>query len=86
LTGPSRLPPHQTVFAMSAHKSQGSALDEVAVLLPERISPVVTRELLYSAVTRARHKVTIHAACDVIEHAVTHRIERGSGVRDRPWG
>jgi exodeoxyribonuclease V alpha subunit len=83
---PSRLPPHETVFATSIHKSQGSEFDEVAVLLPERISPVVTRELLYTAVTRARHNVTIHAARDVIEHAVTHRIERGSGLRDRLWG
>src|SRR5205085_160273 len=42
---PSRLPAHQTVFAMSVHKSQGSEFEEVAVILPERASPVVTREL-----------------------------------------
>jgi len=83
---PSRLPPHETVFAMSVHKSQGSEFDEVAVLLPERISPVVTRELLYTAVTRARHKVAVYASREMVKHAITHRIERGSGLRDRLWG
>jgi exodeoxyribonuclease V alpha subunit len=83
---PSRLPPHETVFAMSVHKSQGSEFDEVAVVLPQRISPVVTRELLYTAVTRARHTVTVYGSREMVEHAITHRIERGSGLRDRLWG
>ena len=82
---PSRLPPHETVFAMSVHKSQGSEFDEVAVLLPDRISPVVSRELLYTAVTRARHKVTVYATPEVIKHAVAHRIERASGLRAALW-
>jgi exodeoxyribonuclease V alpha subunit len=82
---PSRLPPHETVFAMSVHKSQGSEFDEVAVLLPERSSPVLTRELLYTAVTRPRHKLVIHASREMIVHAITHRTERGSGLRDRLW-
>lgn len=83
---PSRLPPHETVYAMSVHKSQGSEFDEVAVLLPERPSPVVTRELLYTAITRARRRVVLHAARDLIAHAVGHRTERDSGLRDRLWG
>jgi exodeoxyribonuclease V alpha subunit len=83
---PSRLPPHETVYAMSVHKSQGSEFDEVAVLLPEQASPVVSRELLYTAVTRARHRVTVHASCEMIEHAITHPIERASGLRDLLWG
>lgn len=82
---PSRLPPHETVYAMSVHKSQGSEFDEVAVLLPQQASPVVSRELLYTAVTRARHSVTVYATRGVIEHAITHRIERASGLRDRLW-
>lgn len=82
---PSRLPPHETVYAMSVHKSQGSEFDEVAVVLPRQASPVVSRELLYTAVTRARHRVTVHAAGAVIEHAITHRIERDSGLRDQLW-
>jgi exodeoxyribonuclease V alpha subunit len=83
---PTRLPPHETVFAMSVHKSQGSEFDEVAVLLPGRISPVLTRELLYTAVARARQKVTVYGSREMVEHAITHRIERGSGLRDRLWG
>ena len=82
---PSRLPPYETVFAMSVHKSQGSEFDDVAVLLPQQVSPVVSRELLYTAVTRARRTVTIHASRDVVAYAITHRIERASGLRDRLW-
>jgi exodeoxyribonuclease V alpha subunit len=85
LLSPSRLPPHETVFAMSVHKSQGSEFDEVAVLLPERSSPVVTRELLYTAVTRPRHKLAIHASREMIVQAITQRTERGSGLRDLLW-
>ena len=83
---PSRLPPHETVFAMSVHKSQGSEFDAVAVLLPEQPSPIVSRELLYTAVTRAREQVTLYGSHAVVEHAVTHRIERASGLRDALWG
>ena len=82
---PARLPPHETVFAMSVHKSQGSEFDEVAVLLPQQVSPVVSRELLYTAVTRARHRVTIHASREIVAHAITHRIERASGLREMLW-
>ena len=85
MLSPSRLPPYETVFAMSVHKSQGSEFDDVAVLLPQQVSPVVSRELLYTAVTRARRTVTIHASRDVVAHAITHRIERASGLRDRLW-
>ncbi len=83
---PSRLPPHETVFAMSVHKSQGSEFDEVAVLLPERLSPVVSRELLYTAVTRARRRVTVYATRDVVAQAIARPIERASGLRDALWG
>jgi exodeoxyribonuclease V alpha subunit len=83
---PARLPPHETVFAMSVHKSQGSEFDAVAVLLPSEPSPVVSRELLYTAVTRARRQATIIAPRAVVEHAVTHAIARASGLRDRLWG
>ncbi len=82
---PARLPAHETVFAMTVHKSQGSELDEVAVVLPPEPSPVVTRELLYTAVTRARRRVTVHATPDVIAAAVRTRVRRASGLRDRLW-
>jgi exodeoxyribonuclease V alpha subunit len=83
---PTRLPPHDTVFAMSIHKSQGSELDEVAVVLPAKPSPVLTRELLYTAVTRARQRVVIHASSEIIRQAIERRIERASGLRERLWG
>jgi exodeoxyribonuclease V alpha subunit len=79
---PARLPPHETVFAMTIHKSQGSEFDHVAVLLGDRSSPLLTRELLYTAVTRARKKVTLYATGAVIAEAVARRTERGSGLRD----
>lgn len=83
---PARLPPHETVFAMSVHKSQGSEFDAVAVVLPPEPSPVVSRELLYTAVTRARERVTLIGPRAVIEHAVRHAIARASGLRERLWG
>ena len=82
---PSRLPGHETVFAMTVHKSQGSEFDEVAILLPTRPSPILSRELLYTAVTRARSKVTIYGTPEVISAAVTRRIDRASGLREVLW-
>lgn len=82
---PSRLPPHATVFAMTVHKSQGSEFDEVAVVLPRELSPVVSRELLYTAVTRARRRVTLYAAEHVLRAAVERRIRRASGLRALLW-
>ena len=81
-----RLPAHEPVFAMSVHKSQGSEFDDVAVLLPDQMSPVLSRELLYTAVTRARQKVTLYATREIVAQAIARRIERASGLRERLWG
>jgi exodeoxyribonuclease V alpha subunit len=83
---PSRLPPHETVFAMSVHKSQGSEFDSVVVLLPDQPSPVVTRELLYTAVTRARQHAIVCASPSMLQHAVAQRTQRASGLREALWG
>jgi len=80
------LPEHETVYAASVHKSQGSEFDEVAVVLPESESPLLTRELLYTAVTRARRAVTIYASAAIVASAVTRRVERASGLREVLWG
>jgi len=56
---PSRLPAVETVFAMTVHKSQGSEFDHVALVLPEHPSPVLTRELVYTAITRAKQRFTL---------------------------
>jgi exodeoxyribonuclease V alpha subunit len=82
---PARLPPHETVFAMTVHKSQGSEFDRVLLLLPPEPSRVVTRELLYTAVTRARGRVEIWATEPALRAAVASRIERSSGLRDALW-
>jgi len=81
-----RLPAHETVFAMTVHKSQGSEFEDVAVVLPPRPSPVVTRELLYTAVTRAKRRVTVYATPELVATAVQQRTERTSGLRDALWG
>jgi len=82
----SRLPAVETAFAITVHKSQGSEFGEVVIVLPERPSPVVTRELLYTAVTRARERVTIVGGAEVVRHAVETATERSTGLRDRLWG
>lgn len=82
---PSRLGEHSTVHAMTIHKSQGSQFDEVVVVLPDEASRLLTRELLYTAVTRARHRVWLLADEDVIRQAVTRSVERASGLGERLW-
>jgi exodeoxyribonuclease V alpha subunit len=82
---PSRLPPHETVFAMTIHKSQGSEFDAVSVMLPETPSPLLSRELLYTAVTRARRRVDVVGSREVIRAAVSRAIQRASGLHDALW-
>jgi exodeoxyribonuclease V alpha subunit len=74
-----------TWWAMTIHKSQGSEFDHVIVSLPGATSPILTNELLYTAVTRAKQKVTVVADRDSIETAVKRRIARASGLGARLW-
>ena len=83
---PLRLPEHETVYAMTVHKSQGSEFDSLLLLLPDRESPVLTRELIYTAITRARESVEIWGREGVFQAAISRRIERMSGLRDLLWG
>ncbi len=83
---PGRLPPHETVFAMTVHKSQGSEFTRLALLLPEHVSPLLTRELVYTGVTRARERVDVYGSQQVLREAIGRRIERPSGLRDALWG
>ena len=78
---PSQLPTYDPFYATTVHKAQGSGFDEVVVVLPQEPSPVLTRELLYTAVTRARKRVTLVANEAVLRHAVKARVERASGLR-----
>lgn len=83
---PLRLPAHQTAYAMTVHKSQGSEFREVLVLLPERELPVLTRELVYTAVTRARSAVSLVAAPVVLARAIATPTRRDSGLIARMAG
>ncbi len=80
---PSRLARHETVFAMTVHKAQGSEFDEVAFVLPGEGSKVLTRELVYTAVTRARLSVTAFGSADMVRSATSELVERASGLRAR---
>jgi len=82
---PFRLPEHETVYAMTVHKSQGSEFDNVLLLLPDRESPVLTRELIYTSITRAKKSVEIWGNENVFRTAVSRYIERTSGLRDALW-
>lgn len=82
---PFRLPEHETVYAMTVHKSQGSEFDRVLIILPDRDSPVLTRELLYTGITRAREFVEIWGIEQVLKQSVSRRTERTSGLRDALW-
>ena len=77
---PARLPPHETAYAMTVHKSQGSEFDGVLVLLPEHRSRVLTRELLYTGITRARQHVAISAPADVLAATIAAATHRHSGL------
>ena len=83
---PSRLPAHETVYAMTVHKSQGSEFDEVLLILPEAESRVLTRELLYTGVTRARHRVRIFATEERLRGAIARPVVRSTGLYDALWG
>ena len=83
---PYRLPEHETVYAMTVHKSQGSEFDHVLLILPDRDYPVLTRELLYTGITRTRKTVSIWATEDVLKTTISRKIERTSGLKDALWG
>jgi exodeoxyribonuclease V alpha subunit len=86
LFAPSHLAERATVHALTIHKSQGSQFDEVVVVLPQEESRLLTRELLYTAVTRASGKVTIIGDEAVVRRAVDRSVERASGLGVRLWG
>lgn len=79
---PTRLPEHETAFAMTVHKSQGSEFTDVALVLPENYSPVISRELIYTAITRAKSSFSLYSNEDVLDKGVSGCIERASGLRD----
>lgn len=81
----SRLPAHETAFAMTVHKSQGSEFDRVALVFPNSDAPVLTRELVYTAVTRARRSVGIFGPEALLVQAIHRPVARSSGLKDALW-
>ena len=82
---PLRLGAVETVYAMTIHKSQGSQFDAAAVLLPPSSSRILTRELLYTAVTRAREELILVGTEEAVRSAVGRPVARASGLRERLW-
>lgn len=80
---PSRLPACETVYAMTIHKSQGSEFDEAMLVLPERINPVLSKELLYTGITRAKRRVTLYAGRSIFETCVARQAVRHSGLGEK---
>ena len=80
---PSRLPHYETAYALTIHKSQGSEFAEVLVVLPETDSPLLVKELIYTAITRAKNTVRIASTEAIFKAAVARQVERKSGIVER---
>ncbi len=81
---PSRLQQLETVYAMTVHKSQGSEFGHTCLVLPDRLSPVLTRELVYTGITRARHWFSLVTGdARVLRASVQQQVVRASGLADR---
>jgi len=83
---PSRLPAHETVFAMTIHKSQGSEFRHALVMLPRIESPILTRELVYTAVTRAQQRMLLVGDRALLARALGRSVRRASGLEAALWG
>jgi exodeoxyribonuclease V alpha subunit len=82
---PSRLTSVDTVYALTVHKSQGSEFDHVALLLPPERNPVLTRELIYTAITRSKSWFSLIGIGHprLLQEACLQRVQRASGLFDR---
>jgi len=83
---PSRVPQHETAYAMTIHKSQGSEFEHTFMVLPSDFSPILTRELIYTGITRAKQKLDLFCHGAVLAKGVTIRTERSSGLALRLRG
>ena len=80
-----QLPAHETVFAMTIHKSQGSQFDTTVVVLPDRATPLLTRELIYTGLTRAKKRIVLYGPRDVLKDALQRRVVRESNLGELLW-
>lgn len=77
---PFRLPEHETAYAMTIHKSQGSEFTKIAIMLPKEYTPLLTRSLLYTAVTRAKQQVTLYSSQMILDKTIHSQMNRQSGL------
>lgn len=82
---PGRLPKYDSAFALTVHKSQGSEFDELLLILPDNTSKVLSRELIYTAITRARKTIAIAGSESVLNYSISKQLQRSSGLRDHLW-
>lgn len=82
---PHQLPPHETAYAMTVHKSQGSEFEKVVLVLPDQATPVLSRELIYTAVTRARRSVEIWGTEHCLQQAIQQPVKRNTGLMQLLW-
>ena len=82
---PARLPAHETVFAMTIHKSQGSEFYNVLMILPLEDSRILTRELLYTGITRARSHLELWGTLAGIRTTIARQVKRTSGLYEQLW-
>ncbi|MGB8434828.1 MAG: exodeoxyribonuclease V subunit alpha, partial [Burkholderiales bacterium] len=80
---PARMPECETVYAMTVHKSQGSEFDAVLLVLPPEPGPVLSRELVYTGISRARRRLAVVAQPEVLKFAIEVRIKRDSALSER---
>jgi exodeoxyribonuclease V alpha subunit len=83
---PHRLPEHETAYAITVHKSQGSEFETVLLILPNQDYPVLSRELLYTGITRAKRHISIWGREEIIKTTILRKIHRNSGLKDALWG
>lgn len=77
------LPSAESAYALTIHKAQGSEFDDVAVILPAGTSPILSRELVFTGITRARRSVTLVGPAERVREAIGRRVARASGLSDR---
>ena len=80
---PSRVPEHETAYAMTIHKSQGSEFEHTLMILPPDFTPILTRELIYTGITRAKKHLTLYADERGLKRAIKIRTQRASGLIQR---
>jgi len=80
---PARMAACETVFAMTIHKSQGSEFDEALIVFPETINPILSKELLYTAITRAKRRIKLVAEEKVFAATISRKLERVTGLANK---